>query len=125
LYVARSLVDAGAAAVMPLGAPIGSNRGLRTQEMIRILIDQIALPVIVDAGLGAPSHACEAMEMGAAACLVNTGIASAADPVAMARAFGCAVRAGREAFLAGRGATRDDAAASSPLTGFLASGGQL
>jgi len=123
LYVARSLVDAGAAAVMPLGAPIGSNRGLLTREMIRILIDQISLPVIVDAGLGAPSHACEAMEMGAAACLVNTGIASAADPVAMARAFGRAVQAGREAFLAGRGGTREEASASSPLTGFLGSAG--
>ena len=119
LYVARDLVNAGAAAVMPLGAPIGSNRGLRTQEMIRILIDQIRLPIIVDAGLGTPSHACAAMEMGAAACLVNTGIASATDPVAMARAFGRAVRAGRGAYLAGRGATREEAVASSPLTGFM------
>ncbi|NJB68409.1 thiazole synthase [Desulfobaculum xiamenense] len=119
LYVARTLADAGAAAVMPLGAPIGTNRGLRTKEMIAILIDDQRLPVIVDAGLGRPSQACEAMEMGAAACLVNTGIASSADPVRMARAFGDAVRAGREAFLAGAGATRTTASASSPLTGFL------
>lgn len=119
LMVARSLADAGAAAVMPLGAPIGTNRGLRTKEMIRILIDEIELPVIVDAGIGKPSQACEAMEMGAAACLVNTAIASASDPVRMAGAFGNAVKAGREAFLAGTGAVRQQAAASSPLTGFL------
>lgn len=120
LYVARDLVQAGAAAVMPLGAPIGSNRGLKTREMIRILIEDIDLPVIVDAGLGAPSHACEAMEMGAAACLVNTAIATAGDPTRMARAFADAVRAGREAFLAGTGRVlTGGAAASSPLTGFL------
>lgn len=119
LMVARSLVNAGAAAVMPLGAPIGSNRGLKTREMIRILIDEIDLPIIVDAGIGKPSQACEAMEMGAAACLVNTAIASAADPVLMARAFGEAVRSGRKAYLAGPGAERQQAAASSPLTGFL------
>ncbi|MBU0943741.1 MAG: thiazole synthase [Proteobacteria bacterium] len=119
LMVARSLVAAGAAAIMPLGAPIGSNRGLRTEEMIRILIEEIALPVIVDAGIGKPSEACAAMEMGAAACLVNTAIASAGDPVTMAEAFGWAVRAGRAAFLSGTGATRKTAAASSPLTGFL------
>lgn len=119
LYVARSLVDAGAAAVMPLGAPIGTNRGLRTEEMIRILIEEISLPIIVDAGIGTPSQACQAMEMGAAACLVNTAIASAADPVAMGRAFGRAVAAGRTAFLAGPGAVRQHADASSPLTGFL------
>lgn len=120
LYVARSLVDAGAAAVMPLGAPIGTNRGLRTREMIGILIEEISLPVIVDAGIGKPSHACEAMEMGAAACLVNTAIASADDPVAMARAFRDAVRAGREAHCAGLAPERAGlAVASSPLTGFL------
>lgn len=119
LMVARDLSNAGAAAVMPLGAPIGSNRGLQTKEMIRILIDEIDLPIIVDAGIGKPSQACEAMEMGAAACLVNTAIASAADPVRMARAFGEAVRAGRNAFLAGPGVERQQAAASSPLTGFL------
>ncbi len=119
LMVAKSLVDAGAAAVMPLGAPIGTNRGLKTREMIRILIDEINLPVVVDAGIGKPSQACEAMEMGAAACLVNTAIASANDPVLMGRAFGEAVRAGRRAYLAGPGAEKIEAAASSPLTGFL------
>ena len=122
LYVARACVDAGAAVVMPLGAPIGSNRGLRTKEMIGILIEELDVPVIVDAGIGRPSQACEAMEMGAAACLVNTGIASADDPVRMARAFKDAVAAGRNAWLSGGGAVRrlaEGAAASSPLTGFL------
>ncbi len=120
LYVARSLVDAGAAAVMPLGAPIGSNRGVRTKEMISILIEEIALPIIVDAGIGKPSEACECMEMGAAACLVNTAIASADDPIGMARAFAAAVRAGREAYCAGLGAeVSGRGVASSPLTGFL------
>ncbi|MCJ2164241.1 MULTISPECIES: thiazole synthase [unclassified Pseudodesulfovibrio] len=119
LYVAKDLVNAGAAAVMPLGAPIGTNRGLMTREMIRILIEEIDLPVIVDAGIGRPSEACEAMEMGADACLVNTAIATANDPVLMAKAFGRAVKAGREAFLAGPGATKRHADASSPLTGFL------
>ena len=115
----RSLADAGAAAIMPLGAPIGTNRGLRTEEMIRILIEEMDLPIIVDAGIGTPSQACQAMEMGAAACLVNTAIATAADPVLMGRAFGRAVAAGREAFLAGPGAVSALARASSPLTGFL------
>lgn len=124
LYVARDLVNAGAAAVMPLGAPIGSNRGLQTREMIRILIEEIALPIIVDAGIGAPSQACEAMEMGAAACLVNTAIATAADPVAMGAAFGRAVEAGRMAYRAGMGRVlAAGGEASSPeqgqLTGFL------
>ncbi|MEF2230516.1 MAG: thiazole synthase [Pseudodesulfovibrio sp.] len=119
LYVARALVDAGAAAVMPLGAPIGSNRGLKTREMVRILIEEIDVPVIVDAGIGRPSEACEAMEMGADACLVNTAIATADDPLMMARAFGRAVRAGREAYLSGPGARSGMAVASSPLTGFL------
>lgn len=122
LYVARACANAGAAAVMPLGAPIGTNRGLRTKEMIAILIAEIDVPIIVDAGIGRPSQACEAMEMGAAACLVNTAISSASNPVIMARAFGEAVVAGRMAFLAGPGASRQigaDAVASSPLTGFL------
>lgn len=119
LMTARRLVTAGAAAVMPLGAPIGSNRGLRTEELIRILIDEIALPVIVDAGLGRPSEAAAAMEMGAAAVLVNTAIATAEDPVVMAEAFALAVRAGRQAYLAGPAAIREVAVASSPLTGFL------
>lgn len=120
LMVAKALVNAGAAAVMPLGAPIGTNRGLQTKELIRILIEEIPLPVIVDAGIGKPSHACEAMEMGAAACLLNTAIASAADPLLMAEAFAHSVSAGRKAYLAGAGAVRRYAAASSPLTGFLA-----
>ncbi len=120
LYVARDCVNAGAAAVMPLGSPIGTNRGLRTKEMIGILIEEIELPIVVDAGIGLPSQACEAMEMGAAACLVNTGIASSRNPVLMASAFRRAVEAGRAAFLAGPGAvSRGEAVASSPLTGFL------
>lgn len=119
LVVAKKLVEAGAAAVMPLGAPIGSNRGLRTKELVRILIDEIPLPIIVDAGLGRPSEAAEAMEMGAAAVLVNTAIATAGDPVAMARAFSMAVEAGRAAYMAGPGETAEYARASSPLTGFL------
>lgn len=119
LMVAKRLYEAGSAAVMPLGAPIGSNRGLKTRELIRILIDEIPLPIIVDAGIGKPSDACEAMEMGAAACLLNTAIASANNPVLMAQAFGEAVKAGRMAYLAGLGGTNDYAQASSPLTGFL------
>ncbi len=120
LYVARDLVNAGAAAVMPLGAPIGTNRGLRTREMIGILIEEIPLPIIVDAGIGRPSHACEAMEMGAAACLVNTAIAVSGHPARMAAAFGDAVRAGRAAYLARTAPVLEGhAAASSPLTGFL------
>lgn len=122
LYIARGCRDAGAAAVMPLGAPIGTNRGLQTKEMLAIIISELDIPVIVDAGIGKPSQACEAMEMGAAACLVNTAISSANDPVLMASAFGKAVAAGREAYLSGPGAVRqrgDAAVASSPLTGFL------
>ncbi|MFZ5592522.1 MAG: thiazole synthase [Bacillota bacterium] len=122
LMVAKQLVEAGAAAVMPLGAPIGSNRGLRTKELIRIMIEEIDRPIIVDAGIGRPSEAAEAMEMGAAAVLVNTAIATAADPVRMAAAFGQAVQAGRQAYLAGLGPTRLYASASSPLTGFLREG---
>ncbi len=119
LMVAKNLVEAGASAVMPLGAPIGTNRGLKTKELIRILIDEIPLPIIVDAGIGKPSDACEAMEMGAAACLLNTAIASANDPLLMAEAFGQAVKAGRQAYLAGLGTSERYARASSPLTGFL------
>ncbi|AGB41252.1 putative enzyme of thiazole biosynthesis [Halobacteroides halobius DSM 5150] len=119
LMVAKKLEEAGAAAVMPLGAPIGSNRGLKTKELIRILIDEINLPIIVDAGIGKPSQAAEAMEMGADAVLVNTAIATADDPVAMGQAFNQAVKAGRQAYLAGTGRTNDKAQASSPLTGFL------
>ena len=104
---------------MPLGAPIGTNRGIRTKELIQILISEIELPIIVDAGIGRPSEAAEAMEMGAAAVLVNTAIATADNPVLIAEAFGQAVEAGRKAYLAGPGATRQFASASSPLTGFL------
>lgn len=120
LYVARDMVNAGAKVIMPLGAPIGSNRGLQTKEMLAILIEEIDLPIIVDAGIGKPSQACEAMEMGAAACLVNTAIATAGDPIKMAEAFGNAVRAGREAYLAKTGRVLEHGAeASSPLTAFL------
>ena len=120
LNVARDLVSAGAAAVMPLGAPIGSNRGLATRDFIRILIDEIDLPVIVDAGIGAPSQACEAMEMGAAAVMANTALATAGDLPRMARAFRLAVEAGRTARLAGLGRILErGASASDPLTGFL------
>jgi thiazole synthase len=119
LTVARKLVDAGAAAIMPLAAPIGSNRGLTTRDLIRILVDEIDIPVIVDAGIGKPSHAAEAMEMGVDAVLLNTAIASSNDPVAMARAFKYAVRAGRLAYTAGMGKVSMTAQPSSPLTGFL------
>lgn len=119
LMAAKKLKDAGAAAVMPLGAPIGTNRGIETREMIRILINEIDLPIIVDAGIGRPSQAAEAMEMGAAAVLVNTAIATAGDPVVMALAFDYAVKAGRMAYLSGPAATKQLAEASSPLTGFL------
>ena len=115
----KLLENAGAATVMPLGAPIGSNRGIQTREMLEILIDQSNLPVIVDAGIGAPSHAAEAMEMGAAAVLVNTAIAVAHDPVSMGRAFKLAVEAGRMAFEAKLGKQVKGAKASSPLTSFL------
>ncbi|NLK22256.1 MAG: thiazole synthase [Epulopiscium sp.] len=119
LMIAKNLVDVGAAAVMPLGAPIGTNKGLKTKELIRILIEEISLPVIVDAGIGKPSDACEAMEMGAAACLLNTAIASANNPILMAEAFGLGIKAGRKAYLAGLGGISCHANASSPLTGFL------
>lgn len=119
LMVARSLVNAGAAAVMPLGSPIGTNRGLKTKELLKIIIEEIPLPVIIDAGIGKPSDACEAMEMGAAACLLNTAIATANDPVLMAEAFAKAISAGRQAYLAGLGTRKEVANPSSPLTGFL------
>lgn len=120
LNVARELVNVGAAAVMPLASPIGSNKGLATKEFIQILIDEIDLPIIVDAGIGAPSQACEAMEMGAAAIMANTALATAGDLTLMASAFKDAINAGRKAYLAGLGRvlTRG-AAASDPLTGFL------
>ena len=120
LNTARDLVSAGAAAVMPLAAPIGSNKGLATRDFIQILIDEIELPIIVDAGIGKPSQACEAMEMGAAAIMANTALATAWDLTRMATAFRQAIQAGRNAYLSGLGRvlTRG-AAASDPLTGFL------
>lgn len=117
--LAKRLEEIGTATVMPLGAPIGSNRGVKTRDMIRIIIEQATVPVVVDAGLGAPSHAAEAMEMGADAVLVNTALADASDHAAMARAFALATEAGRMAYLSGLGPVRDTAEASSPLTGFL------
>ena len=120
LNVARDLRDAGAACIMPLGAPIGTNKGLCTKEFIKILIDEIDLPVIVDAGIGRPSQACEAMEMGCAAVMANTAIATAGDIPMMAEAFKNAIIAGRKAYLAGLGRVLEKgASASSPLTGFL------
>ena len=118
--ICKRLEEVGCAAVMPLGAPIGSNQGLKTKAMLEIIIEQSQVPVVIDAGLGAPSHACEAMEMGAAAVLVNTAVATANDVVAMAKAFADAVKAGRNAYLAGLGRVLEIGAdASSPLTGFL------
>ncbi len=117
--LAKRLEEIGTATVMPLGSHIGSNRGIRTRDAIQIIIEKATVPVVVDAGLGAPSHAAEALEMGADAVLVNTAIAVAGDPVAMADAFRKGVEAGREAFLAGIGRTLKTAEASSPLTGFL------
>ena len=120
LNAARDLVNAGAAAVMPLGSPIGSNKGICTKDFIQILIDEIDLPIIVDAGIGKPSQACEAMEMGAAAVMANTAIATAGDIPAMAEAFKKAIEAGRSAYLAGLGRVIEKgSSASSPLTGFL------
>lgn len=120
LNAARDLMNAGAASIMPLGAPIGSNKGICTKEFIKILIDEIDLPVIVDAGIGRPSHACEAMEIGAAAVMANTAIATAGDVPAMAEAFKKAIEAGRTAYLSGMGRVIEKgASASSPLTGFL------
>lgn len=117
--LAKRLQDAGVATVMPLGSPIGSNRGLQTRDQIRIIIDQATVPVVVDAGLGAPSHAAEAMEMGADAVLVNTAIAVANDPNRMAIAFKLAVEAGRTAFEIGLTEQHESASATSPLTAFL------
>lgn len=120
LNTARDLCQAGAASVMPLAAPIGSNKGLCTKEFIQILIDEIDLPIIVDAGIGCPSQACEAMEMGAAAVMANTGIATAGDIPMMAGAFRKAIEAGREAYLAGTGRVLEKGgSASSPLTGYI------
>jgi thiazole synthase len=117
--LAKRLEEAGCATVMPLGSWIGSNQGVRTRDALRIIVEQATVPVVVDAGLGAPSHAAEAMELGADAVLVNTAVAIAGDPVAMARAFALGVEAGRRAYLAGRAPARSEAEASSPLTGFL------
>src|SRR4051812_20047226 len=119
--LAKRLEDAGAATVMPLGSPIGSNRGIETRAQIEIILEQCTIPVIVDAGLGAPSQAAEAMEMGASAVLVNTAIAIASDPVRMARAFRMAVEAGRDAYETGLSTPGSVAIATSPLTGFLES----
>lgn len=120
LNAARALKEAGAACIMPLGAPIGSNKGLATKDFIQILIDEIDLPIIVDAGIGRPSQACEAMEMGATAVMANTAIATSGDVEVMAEAFKKAIEAGRSAYLAGLGQTIEKgASASSPLTGFL------
>ena len=120
LNVARDLVNAGAAAVMPLAAPIGSNKGLVTKEFIKILVDEIDLPIIVDAGIGTPSQACEAMELGCAAVMANTALATSGNRPMMASAFKLAIQAGRQAYLSGLGRvlTRG-ASASDPLTGFL------
>ena len=119
LNVARDLTNAGASAIMPLGAPIGTNKGLCTKEFIQILIDEIELPIIVDAGIGRPSQACEAMEMGAAAIMANTAIATAGDIPAMAEAFRLAIEAGHLACKAKLGRIQDKGSASSPLAGYL------
>lgn len=119
LSMARRMVEAGSSAVMPLGSPIGSNRGVKTRELIEIMVNEINIPVIVDAGLGRPSEACECMELGCAAVLLNTAIAISPDPVKMAESFNQAVSAGRLGYLSGIPATKKIANASSPLTGFL------
>lgn len=120
LYTARDLVNAGAAAVMPLAAPIGSNKGLCTKDFIKILINEIDLPIIVDAGIGSPSQACEAMELGASAVMANTAVATAGNINLMAKAFKLAVESGRLAYLSGLGRVLESSGeASSPLTGFL------
>lgn len=119
LYVARELVKAGAAAVMPLGSFIGSNQGLKAKDFIQVLINEIDLPIVVDAGIGAPSQAAEAMEMGADAVLVNTAVATAENPASLAAAFNLAVTAGRLGYLSKLPKKKDIADASSPLTGFL------
>ena len=119
LYAARDMKNAGACAVMPLGSPIGTNKGFKSIDMVKILIEEIDLPIIIDAGLGKPSDACQCMEIGCAAIMANTAISSSADPVLMASAFRDAVIAGRAAFLAKLGNVSETAQASSPLTGFL------
>ncbi len=119
LVMAKEMAKSGAAAIMPLGAPIGSNRGIKTKELVRIIINEIPIPVIVDAGIGKPSEAAECMEMGCDAVLLNTAVATAKDPVNMAKAFGLAIKSGRLAYLSGPGPTTKQANASSPLTGFL------
>lgn len=120
LNAARDLVNAGAASIMPLASPIGSNKGLATKDFIQILIDEIDLPIIVDAGIGKPSQACEAMEMGASAIMANTALATAGDLPLMASAFKNAIEAGRKAYLSGLGRVLTRGASSSdPLTGFL------
>jgi len=118
----KKLEEAGAAAVMPLGSPIGSNKGLESREFLKIIIEQAGVPVVVDAGIGSPSQAAEAMEMGADAVLVNTALAVSQDPVAMGKAFSLGVRAGRQAYLAGLGEVSAVARATSPLTAFLDQG---
>jgi thiazole synthase len=120
LYTAKALVEAGAAAVMPLGSLIGSNQGLRMKALLEVLIEEIEeIPIIVDAGIGRPSHAAEAMEIGADAVLVNTAVAVSGDPVTMAVAFARGIEAGRMAYLAKMGGEQASARASSPLNGFL------
>ena len=120
LSAARDMEEAGADAIMPLGAPIGSNKGLLTKDFIKILVDEIDLPIIVDAGIGKPSQACEAMELGVAAIMANTAIATADDPATMAKAFKMSIEAGRLAYLSGLGRVLEHKGeASSPLTGFL------
>ncbi|MFQ5952441.1 MAG: thiazole synthase [Candidatus Omnitrophota bacterium] len=119
LAAAKRMIEAGAAAVMPLGSPIGSNRGLKTGEIVKIMVNEIKAPVIVDAGIGKPSDAVACMELGCAAVLVNTALATAKDPVSMAKAFSKAVEAGRLAYISGAAPSADYASASSPLTGFL------
>ena len=119
LVMARKMVEAGAVAIMPLGAPIGSNRGIKTKEIVKIMVQELNVPVIVDAGIGKPSEAAECLEMGCAGVLVDTAVATADYPIQMARAFSLAIQAGRMAYLAGAGAVQNGANASSPLTGFL------
>lgn len=119
LSMAKRLASAGASSVMPLGSPIGSNRGIKTKELVDIIIREVKVPIIVDAGLGKPSEACECMELGCQAVLINTAIAIASDPVNIAKAFKEAVSAGRRAYLAGLASSNATAVASSPLTGFL------
>ena len=119
IAVAKKLVEYGASAVMPLGSPIGSNRGLKTEELVRIMIEEVDAPIIVDAGLGRPSDACRCMELGCAAVLINTAIAVSPDPVNFAQAFDKAISSGRQAFLSGIPTQSNVAQASSPLTGFL------